>query len=158
MTNARYFEEVVDGEDIAPLVKGPLSTAHLMRWSAAMENWHKIHYDLPFTLEHEKLPGLLVNGTFKQQFIVQCLRDWATAHGWVWKTSFQYRAMNQAGETLTAWGQVVGRRETSAYGLVYLKIGLVNDAGKESTPGTAIIALPYREGRALAYPFVPPQT
>ena len=27
------------------LRKGPLTTVHLMRWSAAMENWHKIHYD-----------------------------------------------------------------------------------------------------------------
>ena len=51
--------------------KGPFTTAHLMRWSAAMENWHKIHYDLPFATGHDKLPGLLINGSLKQQFIAQ---------------------------------------------------------------------------------------
>lgn len=158
MVQARYFEQVSAGDEIPQLAKGPLSTTHLMRWSAAMENWHKIHYDLPFTLEREKLPGLLVNGTFKQQFIVQCLRDWVTPHGWVWKASFQYRAMNLAGETLTAWGRVKERSETPEYGLVELDIGLINEAGKESTPGTAIVALPYREGLAIPYPFVPPQS
>ncbi len=37
------FEDVSIGQEIGPLFKGPLTTAHLMRWSAAMENWHKIH-------------------------------------------------------------------------------------------------------------------
>ena len=66
------------GAALPALEKGPLTTMHLMRWSAAMENWHKIHYDLPFTLEHEKLPGLLIAGSLKQQFVVQLLKDWVS--------------------------------------------------------------------------------
>ena len=38
-----------------------------MRWSAAMENWHKIHYDLPFATGHDRLPGLLINGSLQQE-------------------------------------------------------------------------------------------
>ena len=57
----RYFEDFYVGGKLAVLEKGPLTTAHLMRWSAAMENWHKIHYDKPFAIEHDKLPGLLIN-------------------------------------------------------------------------------------------------
>jgi len=67
------FEDVAIGSDIPGLEKGPLTTAHLMRWSAAMENWHKIHYDKPFAMEHDKLPGLLINGSLKQQFVMQML-------------------------------------------------------------------------------------
>jgi acyl dehydratase len=154
------FEDVAVGQEVGPLNKGPLTTAHLMRWSAAMENWHKIHYDLPFATGHDKLPGLLVNGSLKQQFIVQLLKDWAGATGWVWKVRFQFRAMNLAGERLSVWGKVTGMRRAGGpqgpYGLVDIDLGIRNEAGVESTPGSATVALPFRDGPALPYPFVPP--
>ena len=100
--NELYFEDVEVGGGPEKLAKGPLTTTHLMRWSAAMENWHKIHYDLPFTLEHEKLPGLLIAGSLKQQFVVQLLKDWVSQcfepAGWVWKISYQFRAMSVVGD------------------------------------------------------------
>jgi acyl dehydratase len=151
------YESVNVGDALPQLAKGPLTSAHLMRWSAAMENWHKIHYDKPFAVEHDKLPGVLVNGTLKQQFIMQLLREWAGEDGWVWKVSFQFRAMNLEGETLRMWGKVKAKRECAAYGLVDLELGIVNDADRESTPGTAVIALPYRNGKPVPYPFVPPE-
>jgi acyl dehydratase len=153
-----FYEDVAVGSEIPRLAKGPLTTAHLMRWSAAMENWHKIHYDKPFTLEHEKLPGLLINGSLKQQFMLQLLKDWVGPGGWVWKVDFQFRAMNLVGETLSVWGRVSGKRDGPGYGLVDLELGIVNDETKESTPGKATVALPYRGGAPLPYPFVPPQS
>jgi len=154
----RYFEDVDVGSTLPLLEKGPLTTAHLMRWSAAMENWHKIHYDKQFAIEHDKLPGLLINGSFKQQFILQLLKDWVGPAGWVWKVSFQFRAMNVVGETLSVWGKVSAKRDTPAYGLVEIDLGITNDAGKESTPGKATLSMPYRGGAPVPYPFVPPQS
>ena len=150
------FEDVAVGDELPRLAKGPLTTVHLMRWSAAMENWHKIHYDKPFAVEHDKLPGLLINGSFKQNFLVQLLKDWIGPTGWVWKVSFQFRAMNIVGETLWVWARVTGKRETPEFGLVELDLGLVNEAGTESTPAKATVALPYRGGKPVPYPFVAP--
>jgi len=151
-----HFEDVIEGADIPLLEKGPLTTTHLMRWSAAMENWHKIHYDRIFAVEHDGLPDLLINGSLKQQFMLQLLKDWAGPGGWVWKVSFQFRAMNPVGETLKVWGRVAGKRAVDGYGIVDLDLGIVNDAGKESTPGKATVALPFRDGPPLPYPFVAP--
>lgn len=150
------FEDVGVGQEIGPLRKGRFTTPHLMRWSAAMENWHKIHYDLPFATEHDKLPGLLINGSLKQQFLAQLLKDWAGQEGWVWKIRFQFRAMNLVGETLDIWARVTSKTEAAQYGLVDLDIGIRNEAGMESTPGSAVVALPFRDGPAVPYPFVPP--
>jgi acyl dehydratase len=150
------FEDVQVGQELPGLDTGPLGTTHLMRWSAAMENWHKIHYDLPFAMEHDKLPGLLINGSLKQQFLLQLLKDWAGPSGWVWKVSFQFRTMNLVGEALHLWGRVLEKRDGPGYGLITLELGIVNDAGTESTPGTATVALPYRDGPPVPYPFVPP--
>jgi acyl dehydratase len=150
------FEDVPVGLEPLRLVKGPLTTVHLMRWSAAMENWHRIHYDRRFAVEHDKLPDLLINGSFKQQFVVQWLKDWAGSSGWLWKVSFQFRAMNQVGETLSVWGRVTGKREVEGFGLVEFELGIVDAQGRESTPGKATVALPYRGGPALPYPFIAP--
>jgi acyl dehydratase len=156
-TQVHYFDDINIGDSIPSLTKGPLTSAHLMRWSAAFENWHKIHYDAPFAVEHDKLPALLVNGSLKQQFVVQLLKDWAGPEGWVWKASFQFRAMNLVNETLTAWATITGKTALQDYGLVTLELGIINTAGKESTPGRATIALPFRGGKAVPYPFVAPK-
>lgn len=152
----RYFEEVEVGDELPRLEKGPLTIVHLMRWSAAMENWHRIHYDKAFAIEHDKLPGLLINGTLKQQFVTELLRKWAGHGGWVWKVGFQFRAMNLVGETLSMWARVIAKRGEQPFGLIDLELGIVNVAKKESTPGSAVIALPYENGPPVPYPFVPP--
>jgi acyl dehydratase len=104
-TQGAVFDDIEIGQDIPKVEKGPLTPMHLVRWSAAMENWHRIHYDREFATGHDRLPDLLVNGSFKQQFIVQLLKDWAGPAGWVWKAGFQFRAMNQVGETLRVWAR-----------------------------------------------------
>lgn len=157
MKQTPIWDDVQEGLLLPELVKGPLTTMHLMRWSAAMENWHRIHYDRTFAQEHDKLPDLLVNGSIKQQFVLQLLKDWAGPRGWAWKSSFQFRSMNKVGETLTIWGRVTGKRRARDFGLVDVETGVRNEHGVESTPGKAVVALPYRDGPAVPYPFVPPE-
>jgi acyl dehydratase len=152
----RYFEDVTVGDALDDLQKGPFTTPHLFRWSAAIENWHKIHYDRDFAQQHDKLPDLLVNGSLKQNFLLQIIKDWATHHGWPWKVGFQFRAMDVVGTTLFVWGKVVGKMPLEDYGLVELELGIRNQDGKQSTPGKAMVALPYRNGPAVPYPFIPP--
>jgi hydroxyacyl-ACP dehydratase HTD2-like protein with hotdog domain len=152
----RDFESVEIGEELA-LHRGPLTEPIMMRWSAAMENWHRIHYDLKFAQEHENLPNLLVNGSFKQQFIMTMLRRWAGPEGWVWKVNFQFRAMNLVGETLEVWAKVTDKKQAAEYGLVELELGIKNQDGKESTPGNATIVLPYQGKARVPYPFLPPK-
>lgn len=148
------FEELRVGDDITSLVRGPITTSHLMRWSAAIENWHRIHYDLPFATEHDKLPGLPINGTWKQHFLVQMMREWITPAGWLWKIDFSFRKLDVAGTTLTAWGKITNLEERDGYGYVTCEIGIRNQDGQESTPGTAVAVLPLKGGKPVPYPFV----
>ena len=156
MQSQLRFEDVAAGQLLPVLAKGPLREMHLFRWSAAMENWHRIHYDRRFAQEHDKLPDLLVNGSLKQQFLVQLVKDWVGLEGWVWKIRFQFRAMNTVGETLNVWGKVLSTERLADYGLATIELGILNQDGKESTPGEAVVALPFRGGPAVPYPFVPP--
>ncbi|CAN7387003.1 acyl dehydratase [Paraburkholderia sp. SIMBA_054] len=152
---ALCFEDVETGTEIPPVVKGPMTTAHIMRWSASMENWHRIHYDWRFATGHDKLPDVMVNGSWKQHIMLQLLTDWVGESGWAWKLQFQFRGMNVPGDVITAWGRVTGRERRGRYGLVHLEIGLRNQQGRESTPGTATVVLPLRHGAPVPYPFDP---
>jgi acyl dehydratase len=149
------IEDIAVGDALPPLVKGPITTAHLVRWASAMENWHRIHFDWRYATGHDGLPDVVVNGSWKQHVLMQLVTDWAGAAGWLWRIGFQFRAMNVPGETLTAWGRVTAVESRGAYGLATLAIGLVNDRGEESTPGTAVTVWPTRAGPAVPYPFDP---
>ena len=153
-TETPVFEELKIGDEIKTLVRGPITTSHLMRWSAAIENWHRIHYDLPFATEHDKLPGLPINGTWKQHFLVQMMREWITPSGWLWKIEFSFRKLDVAGSTLTAWGKIINLEVRDRFGWVTCEIGIRNQDGQESTPGTAVAVLPLRGGKAVPYPFL----
>jgi len=147
------FADLRAGDEIPALVRGPLLPPHLMRWSAAIENWHRIHYDQEFATGHDKLPGLLINGSWKQHFLVQLMRGWLGPEGWLASIEFSFRAMNVAGETLTAHGTVTDLCEQVGYGWVTCEIGIRNDEDKESTPGTAVGVLPLPGGPAVPRPF-----
>ncbi len=149
----RCFEDVQIGDLLPPVVKGPMSPVHLMRWSAAIENWHRIHYDGRFATEHDGLPDLLVNGSWKQHVMVQVVKDWVGLDGWLWKISFQFRGMDRVWDTVTAWGRVTAKEAKGNYGIVHCEIGMRNQRGEEGTAGTAVCVLPMRGGDAVPYPF-----
>ena len=152
-----FYEDVEIGQEITPLVKGPMTTLHIMRWSAAIENWHRIHYDRPYAVEHDKLPDVLVSGYWKQQALVQMLKDWCGEGGWLWKIQYQFRAMDPVGATLTCWGRITDKYTRDGLGFVECDIGMRNHEDQESTPGIAVIVLPLRGGRPVPYPFVAPR-
>ena len=156
-TEQVYFDDVAAGMDIPSLVKGPMSQAHVMRWSSSQENWHRIHYDHPFALDHEKLPDVVINGSWKQQVMAQLIKDWVGLGGWLWKISFQHRSMNVPGDTLTAWGKVTSTYEQDGLGIVELEIGMRNQEAVEACPGKTTAVLPIRGGRPVPYPFVRPR-
>jgi acyl dehydratase len=62
--------------------------------------------------------------------------------------------MNVAGETLTAWGRVTGTREQTGFGIVDCEVGIRNEHGDESTPGTAVGVLRLAGGKSVPYPFL----
>src|ERR1041384_5584392 len=104
MSGPRCFEDVAVGDVVGPLVRGPMTPMHLFRWSAAIENWHRIHYDDPFAREHDGLPGLLVNGSWKQHVLVQLMREWLEPEGWLGENGFFFPPGDPPG------GRLAGRR------------------------------------------------
>lgn len=147
------FEDVSVGDSLTEIVRGPMSPMHMMRWSAAIENWHRIHYDWRFATEHDGLPDVLINGSWKQHLLVQLVRGWVGDDGWLWRISFRFRKMDIAWDTLTAFGVVTELKDFGDFGVAKCDIGIRNSRGEESTEGVAYAAIPHRGGPAVPYPF-----
>lgn len=147
------FEDLPLGARLPEIVKGPMSPVHIMRWSAAVENFHRIHYDQPFATGHDKLPNVLVNGSWKQHVLVQLMKDGLGRDGWLWKIRFRYKMMDVAWDTLRTDAEVIDRREIDGLGFVQCRVALLNQRGETSTAGHAIGVLPCRGGPPVPYPF-----
>lgn len=151
-----YWEDVLEGQQLPDYCLGPITTTHLFRWSAAIENWHRIHYDRDFAIRHDKLPDVLMQGSWKQSIIPQYLKNWVLPDGWVWKASFQHRAMLVPGDSLTVWGRVSRKYENQNLGFIEMDVGIRNQNAVESCPGFATVLLPFKDGRQVPYPFPMP--
>lgn len=149
----RVYEDVVVGQALHTLKKGPMSTAHIMRWSAAIENWHRIHYDRRFATAQDGLPDVLVNGSWKQHVLVQLMKDGLGPGGWLWKIRFRYLAPDIAGDTITARADVVRKQEVGGFGFITCSVTLANERSGVSTAGVAIGVLPLKKGPPVPYPF-----
>ena len=149
------YEDIEIGQSLAPITKGPMTTSHIMRWSSAMENWHRIHYDWRFATQHDGLPDVLVNGSWKQHVLVQLVKDGLGPTGWLWKLKFRYKGMDIAGDTIIGRAEVTGKQRIGDLGFLSLSIDLHNQRDVISTVGNAVGVVPVRGGPPVPYPFVP---
>lgn len=152
---AMQWQDITVGARVGALDKGAMSTAHIMRWSAAVENFHRIHYDQRFAVGHDKLPDVLVNGSWKQHVLAQLAKDALGVDGWLWKIRFRYKKMDVAGDSIRGTAEVVAKQEIDGFGFVTLRIVLTDQNDAVSTAGFAIGVLPLPGGPKVPYPFVP---
>ncbi len=144
----RFFEDIAVGTELVPVVKGPITTTHLVRWAAANGNYARIHWDLPFAQIHQGLKNVVVNGSLKDQYMGQLMVDFAGPGGWFKRFYVQHRGMDYPGDVLTAAGVVTGVREVDGFGYVDCQIGLTNSRGYLTASGVGTVVLP-KQGQDL---------
>ena len=140
-----YFEEVAVGTALPPVVKGPMTTTHLVRWAAANGNYARIHWDLPFAQLHQRLSNVVVNGSLKNQYLGQLLINFAGDGGWFKRFYVEHRGMDYPGDVLTASGSVTDKQERDGVGYVYCQVALTNNRGEQTASGRATVILPKRD-------------
>lgn len=151
-----YYDDVEVGQELPRYIRRR-SVVEMQRWSITMENTHRVHYDYPHATNTDNLPGVLFHGSWRLSIVAAWLKNWVLPQGWLWKYSFQVRAMVVANETTIVWGAVDDKRVVDGLGLVDVKFGIIGESAGEGAPGRATVALPVRGGRTVPYPFVAPR-
>jgi hydroxyacyl-ACP dehydratase HTD2-like protein with hotdog domain len=83
----------------------------LFKFSASAWLLHRIHYDTPFTVEHDGHPGLLIHGPLQGVYLVQTAENWLGDTGRLASVSYRHLAPAYLGDSLEVGGTVVGSDE-----------------------------------------------
>ena len=126
------------GTEIPVIVRTP-STTDLFQFSAAAWLLHRIHYDLPFTTEHDGHPGLLIHGPLQGTYMLQAVQWWMGTGARPRAVSYRHSAPAYLGDTLECGGTVT---EVHADGFFDVELWVRKQDGTVTTSGTARFEVP----------------
>ena len=137
-----YAEDVKVGDELPPLVKGPLQQIQLTRYAGASGDFNPIHQDHEFA-KAAGMGDVFAHGMLSMGFVAQAVTDWAGAAA-VRKIGVRFAAIVRLKDTVTCRGRVVATSEKDGAHLVDLEIWAENQRGEKVVTGKATVALPAR--------------
>ena len=137
-----YVEDVQVGDELPPLVKGPLAQIQLTRYAGASGDFNPIHQDAEFA-RAAGMGGVFAHGMLSMGFVAQALTDWAGA-GTVRRLGVRFAALVRLKDTVTCGGRVLAKTSKDDWHLVDLEVWAENQRGEKVVTGRATLALPSR--------------
>lgn len=137
-----YVEDVQVGDEIPPLVKGPLAQIQLTRYAGASGDFNPIHQDEEFA-RAAGMGGVFAHGMLSMGFVAQALTDWAGV-GTVRRFGVRFAGLVRLKDTVTCRGRVVAKTSKDDRHLVDLDVWAENQKGDKVVTGRATLALPSR--------------
>ena len=132
-----------DGTEVPVVVRTP-TAVDLFMFSASAWLLHRIHYDLPFTTEHDGHPGLLIHGPLQGVYLTQSVERWLGPI--VRLRSVNYRHLSPAylGDSLECGGTVTANDAATA--TIELDLWVRKFDGTVTTSGKAVFGSSGRSG------------
>ena len=169
-----YWEDVSVGQEIPPIVRGPLTIGDMVCWNAALGPSYKAgrmgYLDLlkaphggvrnPITgwsvkdsQQHEDfnlaaqrgMPGPFDNGVMRFAWVCPLVTNWMGDDSFLCRLYVHVRTPNIYGDTTWYRGKIVDKRPEEK-GVVKLEITGTNQAGEVTTQGSAEVLLSTRSG------------
>jgi len=142
MSEQLYYEDIVVGSEITPLLKQP-TTRQLVMWAGASGDYYAIHYDKDFA-QSKGLPGVIVHGQLVGCFLGQLMTDWMGEQGSLRKLTCSYKSVNFPGEALICKGKVTKKYVEDGEHYVECNLWVENAKGEKTVSGKAVIIMPAR--------------
>jgi len=168
--NPRWFEDVNVGDDLKPVVKGPMSHGDITAFVAgciggishgiqlnemlrhpswgftdpstgALEAVIRVH-DIKEAADSAGLPGAYDYGCQRCCWMGHLLTNWIGDHGFLKKMYVELRRFNVLGDTTWCKGKVTGKREENGEHLVDMDVWGENQRKEVTMKGTATVRLP----------------
>lgn len=169
----RYFEDVEVGEELPPIVKGPMTVtgfiafaqgwgglyirANKLQWQlidkhpgTGITNRYgipdcpeRVHWEEDFALE-VGAPGAYDYGPERTSWMIHHLTNWAGDDGFVRASKTQIRRHNPEGDILHISGEVTDMKIVDGEGIVEISQRAENQDGEPSVIGAARVRLPMR--------------
>ncbi len=137
-----YFDDVKVGDELPPLVKGPIQQIQLTRYAGASGDFNPIHQDEEFA-KAAGMGGVFAHGMLSMGFVAQVVTDWAGA-GTVRKLGVRFAGLVRLKDMVTCRGRVLDTFSKDDLHLVDLEVWAENQRGERVVTGKATVALPAR--------------
>ena len=140
-----YFDDVKVGDELPPLVKGPIQQIQLTRYAGASGDFNPIHQDDEFA-RAAGMGGVFAHGMLSLGFVAQSVTDWVGV-GRVGKVAVRFAALVRLGDVITCRGKVLEKRPAKDGGNLHevdLELWAENQKGEKVVTGRATVTLPSR--------------
>lgn len=171
----RYWEDVAIGDDLTPVVKGPLSMRDMFAWiigagspfmkahriavgyqkrhpAAVMMDTTTGQIDVPELVHMEPsrareigIPDRYDYGAQRMSWLFHVLTNWMGDAGFITKLYGELRRFNVVGDTTWIKGVVTDKSQADGKHLVDIDIWGENQRGEITAPGRATVQLPSRQ-------------
>lgn len=138
-----YFEDVNVGDNM-PEWSRQTDFMHWNRYAAVNDEFIPIHMDDEAGRKALNEQGAFGMGNLRYAYIVNALQTWIGDEAQIREIGCEFRAINQKNDVLTVVGAVTEKRVADGEHQLVLDIDVVNQDGKKTCPGTAIVVVPAR--------------
>ena len=136
---ALTWDDVKEGQPLPEIRKAP-GVTQLVKYAAGSGDFNPLHHDYAFP-QAKQLGSIIVHGRFKYASLGELVSNWLGHAGRIRKISCQYRGMDFPDKGMTCGGVVKRKWQEGGEKLVELELWTKNEEGKNTTPGSAIVAL-----------------
>ena len=134
----RDWENVSEGNDMPPLEFGPITMTTQVMDASGTRDLYPIHHDREFAKE-AGARDIFLNTMWYQGLLGRFVNEWGGPESFLRKLSFDMRATNCPGDTLTVHGKVMKKYEDEGQKLVDLDVRIDNQDDSDTV--TARITL-----------------
>lgn len=184
-SNPRYWEDVQVGDELTPVVKGPLTMRDIYAWligaGSPYMRAHRIFYeyekrhpaigmidsqtgdvDVPELVHMENtraqeigIPGAYDYGAQRMSWMGHLLTNWAGDDGFIWTMYGELRLFNVVGDTTWFKGKVNNKYYFDDKFCVDIECWGENQRGETTAPGKATVILPSKTHGPVIFPEPP---
>jgi acyl dehydratase len=179
--NIRYWEDVSEGDELPPIVRGPLSLMDTMGFLVGCGRGHTHGVLLKGAVRHPGhffrnpeagggveytgighhresiakevgVPGTYDYGPQRSAWLATLVTNWIGDAGFLKRIHTELRLFNTMGDTTWCKGRVKKKYHQDGYALVDLEIWAENQRGETTTPnGLATVMLPSKDVKTRVY-------
>ena len=139
--STRRWDNVQDGDELGPLLKGPLSIMDVVAWCAGTQG---VPDDGSGSHQFSEggLHAQTATGPQQVAWLAQLLTDWMGDDGFLHRLHVDLVALPPLGSTTTLSGRVTGRGDEAGLSSVAIDVVAKNQDGDVTATGRAVALLP----------------
>jgi hypothetical protein len=133
------WDDVKGGQALPEIRKAP-GVTQLVKYAAGSGDFNPLHHDYAFP-QAKQIGSIIVHGRFKYASLGEVVSNWLGHAGRIRQLSCQYRGMDFPDKAMICGGVVKRKWQENGEKLVELELWTKTEDGKNTTPGSSIVAL-----------------